>query len=70
MLCKTIRELAVTIREIWNRANIDKNVTDLKKQLIYQKFIKIVEENIFSICGGILMHVKWVVIEGALKKYY
>ena len=67
MLCNTIQELPVTT-EIKSKAKINKHITEKKKQIIDQQYKKIDGEKIFSICDGILMHSKWVVIPGVLKK--
>ena len=68
MLCNTIQELPVTIKEIRNKAKIGKYITLEKKQIINLQFKKIDSEKIFSICDRILMYSKQVVIPGLLKK--
>ena len=53
-----------------NKAEIDKYITEKKKLIFDQQYKKIDGEKIFSICDGILMFGKWVVILRVLKKKY
>ena len=61
VLCNTIRELPVTIKEMKNKTKLDKYISEKKKEITDQQCKKIDGEKI-------LMYSERVVIPGALEK--
>lgn len=64
----TVQELPVTLQEIRIKEKIDKYITEKRKQISSQHYIKNDGESFFSICDEILMCGERVVIPEALKK--